>query len=280
MNVLKKAVFTSMIVLLVGAFGVGMAAADCAELDFDDLAIDIPCLMFGGVQYRARLPYDPGITGGFYFKLDTNSVAFVGGSTSSAGGQCAELDAGDFTIDIPCLMVYSVQYRARLLYDPGVAGGAYFKLDMNALEIVADSTSDGFGQGACEDSTITLAIDGETETLSLISYQGFERGFDGLYSCAWNSWNGESSEDQVLVTGISQGVAAGTSFVMSNSDPSHVSLIWNNNAYIPLSFTITFTTWEGTGGIAGGTISATLFNAPLGKTITLTDVKFCAPVVD
>lgn len=141
-----------------------------------------------------------------------------------------------------------------------------------------NSGDSGSGSGDCSNSSITLTIDGETETLSLIGFNGFESDLDGnLYSCAWNT---DPSEDQIAISGIPADLMDGTTLVMSDNDPSHLSLIWNNDAYFPTDFSMTFDTWDGPGGNANGTLSGAFYNLPLDRTITLTDVSFCAPIVE
>ena len=189
---------------------------------------------------------------------------------------CAQANSENYTIDMPCLILNGKAYKAKMVFDPDVPGGLYWKLDLDSFKQV-DTSCYSAGDGQCENSTITLTIDGETETLSLVAFQGFEIGADGLYTCAWHS---DSSQDQLLLSGISASTTDGTTYVYSNSDPSHVSLIWNLNAYYPTDFSITFSKWEGAGGIARGTVSATLYNLPLDSTITITDVEFCAPIAD
>ncbi len=51
-------------------------------------------------------------------------------------GKCAYLDMSNLSIVLPCLMIEGVQVRARLLYDPSVSGGIYWKLDESSLEPV------------------------------------------------------------------------------------------------------------------------------------------------
>ncbi len=51
-------------------------------------------------------------------------------------GECAYLDMSNLNIVLPCLMIEGAQYRLRLLYDPNVSGGIYWKLDESSLEFV------------------------------------------------------------------------------------------------------------------------------------------------
>ena len=131
------------------------------------------------------------------------------------------------------------------------------------------------GTGTCTDSEITLTIGGETKTLSLVVANGFEHGEANLYGCVWHS---QSYGDQLLINGISSAVAQGTVYTMNDTDPLKVSLLWNNMLYMPEAFTLSFNQWDGPGGNARGTLSATLYNVMLDETMILKDVAFSAPI--
>lgn len=154
----------------------------------------------------------------------------------------------------------------------------YGRVWNDGMSFTVTSGSGHDGSGTCDNSDITLTIGNDTETLSLLiagGFSGFERGTSDQYSCVWNS-----DDSQLLINGLSGTITDGTTFVMSDSDPSHLSLIWNSNIYILTDFTLTFTTWDGPGGDAIGKLSATFQSFPLNETITITDVELCAPIVD
>ncbi len=204
---------------------------------------------------------------------------------NTGNGGCGVVNMENYTISLPCIMIDGVPHQLDLLYDPSIPGGHYWMLDVASLKPSEGSSEDSSGDqegdnggGTCNGSDIVLSVEGRTESLSLMSFEGFEVGGDGFYTCFWNG--GESGgEFQLGITGLS-GPGAGSTYVMSNTDPSHMSLVWDGNAYFPEDFTINITEWEGAGGFARGTFSATLINGPLAKSITLTDVEFCVPVVD
>ena len=132
------------------------------------------------------------------------------------------------------------------------------------------------GIGTCANSEITLTVANETKTLSLVVNNGFELGTANLYGCVWHS---ESYGDQLLINGISSPVTTGAYYTMNDTDPLQVSLVWNHMLYIPSTFTVTFDRWDGPGGQAQGTLSATLVNRLLDETIILKDMAFCGPIV-
>ena len=132
------------------------------------------------------------------------------------------------------------------------------------------------GTGTCSDSEITLTIGNETKTLSLAVTSGFEQGEANLYGCVWHS---QSYGDQLLINGISSAVSPGGVYTMNGTDPLKLSLVWNNMLYMPKAFTLSFDRWDGPGGNAGGTLSATLYNVMLDKTMILKDVAFCGPIL-
>lgn len=51
---------------------------------------------------------------------------------------CAAVDLNSLNIDIPCIQVGEKKYHIKLIYDPSVQGGIYWKLDMNFLQEVTD----------------------------------------------------------------------------------------------------------------------------------------------
>jgi len=55
---------------------------------------------------------------------------------NAAAGDCTTIDLNNLNLDIPCLMVGGHKYRLRLLYDPSVQGGYYWKLDLTSLQEV------------------------------------------------------------------------------------------------------------------------------------------------
>ncbi len=148
-----------------------------------------------------------------------------------------------------------------------------------------DFTIPDTGSETCDTTDIVLTANGESKTLSLISFQGFEQAGTGSYTCAWNSWDtaSASSSDQLAITGLSGNITTGTTFIMTgptdNSDPSHMNLIWNDNMYLVQSFSLTFTKWEGAGGYASGYFSAT-FQGSTSTQIRFSNIDFCIPIFD
>jgi len=53
-----------------------------------------------------------------------------------AAGDCTTIDLNSLNLNIPCLMIGGHKYRMRLLYDPSVQGGHYWKLDLTSLQEV------------------------------------------------------------------------------------------------------------------------------------------------
>lgn len=150
----------------------------------------------------------------------------------------------------------------------------YDAVEINIQSDTGDESDPG--EGTCSNSDLTLSIDGETQTLSLTAYAGFEPGYDGLFSCAWHN----IADSQLSITGLAANTSNGSTFTMSNTDPSHMNLIWESNMYIVESFNLTIDTWTGDGGVASGTFSATFYNGLLNQTIELSNVYFCAPIAN
>ena len=53
---------------------------------------------------------------------------------NAAAGDCTTIDLNNLNLNIPCLMIGGHKYRMRLLYDPSVQGGYYWKLDLTSLQ--------------------------------------------------------------------------------------------------------------------------------------------------
>ncbi len=69
-------------------------------------------------------------SGGSY--VDAVRVYSLDGSAGSA--DCTTVDLNTLNLDIPCLVINGQKYRLRLLYDPNIQGGLYWKLDLNSLQ--------------------------------------------------------------------------------------------------------------------------------------------------
>ncbi len=55
---------------------------------------------------------------------------------NTAAGDCSTLNLNNLNIDMPCLMIGGHKYRLRLLYDPSIQGGYYWKLDLTSIQDV------------------------------------------------------------------------------------------------------------------------------------------------
>ena len=53
---------------------------------------------------------------------------------STAGSDCATFDPVTWDVNIPCLMIGTQKYSLRLIYDPTIQGGYYWKLDLSSLQ--------------------------------------------------------------------------------------------------------------------------------------------------
>ena len=63
-------------------------------------------------------------------------------SLDNAAGDCATVNLdnqdGNPDIDIPCLTIGGKKYRLRMIFDPNIKGGYYWKLDVNSFQEVAN----------------------------------------------------------------------------------------------------------------------------------------------
>lgn len=55
-------------------------------------------------------------------------------SLDNAAGECSVFNLNDFSIDTACIQIGEKKYRLKLLYDPNIQGGIYWKLDLNSLQ--------------------------------------------------------------------------------------------------------------------------------------------------
>ena len=65
--------------------------------------------------------------------VDAVRVYSLDGDSSDS---CATVDLNTLAIDIPCVDVGGVKYKLRLIYDPSIHGGYYWKLDPSSLQPV------------------------------------------------------------------------------------------------------------------------------------------------
>lgn len=57
-------------------------------------------------------------------------------SLDNTAGECSVFNLNDFSINTACIQIGEKKYRLKLLYDPNIQGGIYWKLDLNSLQEV------------------------------------------------------------------------------------------------------------------------------------------------
>ena len=143
---------------------------------------------------------------------------------------------------------------------------------------------DGGGDGGSCSNSVTFKLNGQSTTIPIFDMgeSGFLLGYGDFYACHFSPTS-SSGATQLFINDIPNTVSAGKTYAYTEEDVSTdgaISILWENNMYVGVNCTTTFTKWEGDGGNAEGTFSAEVYSPVSGKTMMITDGSFCAPIHD
>ena len=142
----------------------------------------------------------------------------------------------------------------------------------------------GGGDGGSCSNSVTFKLNGQSTTIPIFDMgeSGFLLGYGDFYACHFSPTS-SSGATQLFINDIPNTVSAGKTYAYTEEDVSTdgaISILWENNMYVGVNCTTTFTKWEGDGGNAEGTFSAEVYSPVSGKTMMITDGSFCAPIHD